>query len=472
MALSFEQLPVNTAVKVPVITNWTPVIGYMLYTNDAVDTYYYHKLILEVRLDSSTGTVLGKIKQRRNGYSVDVSNDDARAFFDLRDIVNTQLVDTVYDQNLTGAPFSTVHKVGANSTARIYSVSGNKQQDRSQVVKIYVKGYQEYSLSQNASPTENATGAQNSTLYYMQATLPLTTPRFVTSGGVDATYIQGNSFEGYTISDTGAKFLSDLTHTDYNNGAVQLRGYMNFITENDYHTLAFLNNNADFDSDLVSILIQYYDSGGSIIGTNQIIPNTSGNGGANPSSEANTTPEYLIYFGCGPANLEASTVTPTSGSAGDAAPSNFANWAYYRVVGVNSSAAQTTDNYYFIKTDSNCKGYKARRLAWRNSLGCYDYYNFNMKSSQKVEVKRDSYGQMLGVFNKSKYRYDEGGRGQSVMKTTAVLKETLQTDWVRETDAHLFEKLLLSTNVEIIENADTIKYTIKIEYANPLNTNS
>jgi hypothetical protein len=78
---------------------------------------------------------------------------------------------------------------------------------------------------------------------------------------------------------------------------------------------------------------------------------------------------------------------------------------------------------------------------------------------------------------------------------TAILKETLQTDWISETDGELLEKLIMSTNVYIVENTDTtytepvmitdtsfirktvannklIQYTIKIEYANPINTNS
>ena len=78
--IKFEQNPVDTADKVPVITNWTPAIGYMLFQDDATTaSYYYYKLILEVRLDDATGTLLGKIKQRRNGYSDDVTNNKARA---------------------------------------------------------------------------------------------------------------------------------------------------------------------------------------------------------------------------------------------------------------------------------------------------------------------------------------------------------------------------------------------------------
>jgi hypothetical protein len=77
----------------------------------------------------------------------------------------------------------------------------------------------------------------------------------------------------------------------------------------------------------------------------------------------------------------------------------------------------------------------------------------------------------------------------------SVLKETINTDWITEADSVLIEKLIMSTDVYIVENSDTdftegvlvtdssfikkttandkmIQYTINIEYANPVNTNS
>ena len=101
----------------------------------------------------------------------------------------------------------------------------------------------------------------------------------------------------------------------------------------------------------------------------------------------------------------------------------------------------------------------------------------------------------MGRFNGSKWSYNNTMRGSKTRQVTAVLKETLNTDWMTEQDANLLEKLIMSTDVYIVENADTtytegvmitdasfvkktvandqmIQYTIQIEYANPINTNS
>ena len=118
-----------------------------------------------------------------------------------------------------------------------------------------------------------------------------------------------------------------------------------------------------------------------------------------------------------------------------------------------------------------------------------------MKSTQTTEVQRNNYSSMLGTFNKSKWRYNNTQRGKTTRQTTAVLKETINTDWITEADSVLIEKLIMSTDVYIVENQDTdftegvlvtdssfikkttandkmIQYTINIEYANPVNTNS
>ena len=75
MSLSFVQEPIASSEIIPVITNWTPLIGYMLFYDASIASFFYYKLILEVRLTDASGTLLGKIKQRRNGYDDDITNN-------------------------------------------------------------------------------------------------------------------------------------------------------------------------------------------------------------------------------------------------------------------------------------------------------------------------------------------------------------------------------------------------------------
>ena len=486
--LEWKQKPVDNASKVPVLSNWTPIIGFMLERTTSIAALFYYKLVLTVQVDDVSGEVLAKIKQRRNGYSDDIANNKARAFFDLREIVNTRLVDTIVDQNDTTIPFKSIHTLGANEDAtKIFSANGDKNFGFTQIGTFFISGFENYSSAANASPADDITNKISYTSRFLQASLPLFTPR-----STDSEYVQSDAFNVFNMNSVTDRFLSDLEldSAPYGLGSV----YRNYIQETDYHTLAFLNDDTNFDSDNKFIAIAYYDSSGSIIGSPLVIPNISTNGGLSPDDAGLTDKTRLLYFGCGPANLQASDVVPSGGSAGDARPSNFSNWAFYKIQAFNG-AANKSAVYHFIKQDGSCKGFKVRRLAWRNSVGGYDYYNFNMKSTQTLSVERNNYNALIGTYNKSVWRYNDTQRGKTTRQTTATLKETLNTDFISETDAFLIEKLLMSTNVYILENNDTeftqavmitdssivkktvandklIQYAINIEYANPINTNS
>lgn len=487
MAFTIEQYPVDSTDKIPVITNWTPLIGYMIYQSDIAGLFYY-KLVLLVQQVDSAGVViqdLGQFKQRRNGYSSDVSGDRARAFFDLREIINSQLVNTVFDQNDTGAPFLTIHKLGANEDATfVLSKNGDNSTGNYQILSIKITGSEFYSSTASAVPTSQGSTVTD-TLIYTNASLPLLTAR-----NTDGDFVQSDAFNVFQASNVTDKFLTDTESYTVSVGLSSITGYINYVRENDYHTLAFLNDN-DFDSDIDRLYIKYYDNTGTLQGGTGYISNTTLNGGMPPNNASVEDEHRILYFGCGPGNLEAQDATSAR------RPSTaYSDWVYYTIQGTASNGTTAkTALYYFVRQDGSCKGFKVRRLAWRNSLGCYDYFNFKMKSSQKIKVKRNNYNTLIGTYNKSNWRYNDTQRGLTTRDTSATLTETLQTDWVSEQDARLLEKLIYSTNVEIVENTETeftqgvvitdssfkikttandkmIKYTINIEYSNPVNTNS
>jgi len=502
--ISIEQSPNSaTSSKVPAITNWTPMLGYMIFQDD-ISGLYFFKLVMEVKLVDGSGDLIAKIKQRRNSYSSDVFSDRARAFFDLRDIINSQIVDTVFDQNQVGIPFETIHKLGANSGVDVdgdavnlkpFSINGDSRTGKTQVQTIYIKAYQEYSEGEGVIPTENTSENVTNIKTYIAASLPLFTQRAMIGGTVNSSYIQGDEFQPYQGSGSSNKFLSDLGLTKHPllGG---LSGYINYVQWNDttdvgdYHTVGFLNND-DWDSAIDRIYIKYYDEDGGAL-LDDYAHNLFEYGGMSPTS-SNEDKEYLLYFGCGPGNLEGQAVAGFANAKPSAAGN--AGWAYYRIWGADTGGVQKTAYYYFIREGLSCKGFKIRRLAWRNSLGCYDYFNFRKKSTQKIEVTRNNYSSIMGRFNASKWYYNNTMRGKKTRQVTAVLKETLNTDWITEDQAYLLEKLIMSTDVYIVENEDTeftqgvmivdksitkktqandtlIQYTIQIEYANPINTNS
>lgn len=489
--MTFPQEPVGSSDYVPVITNWTPVVPYTVHVDDIAGLFFF-KIILSVYLGSSaSGTLIAKIKQRRNGLASDVSGNKATAIFDMRDIVNSQLEDTIADAK---EPTKPIHKLGRNNEDYIFSENNN------QILQVYVKGTVEYSSDGLAAPEEKATPNHDDSRFYIAATLPLETTR----GTED---FQSNGFKDYSASGESEKFLSDLPYIP--NTISTSNQLVNYVRSDDYHTVGFLNDKTNFESECKYFEIVYYNADGSTINNKMYIENALSTGGADPSDDTasgldNKNSRRLLYMGCGPKNLEEAEDVPAkaeggSPSDGAARPSNFSGYAYYSIRGskaADDNTGYTTAPYYFVLEDGSCKGFKVRRLGWRNNKGCYDYFNFKMKSTQTVEVSRNEYSSMLGNFNDSIYSYDNFKRGKKIRQTTAILKETINTDFINEEQAELMESLIMSTNVNIIQNADTdytvpviitdksivrktsandgvkIQYTFTIEYANPVNTNS
>ena len=324
MARSIVQEPVGSSAKVPVITNFTPIVPYVVLQDD-ISGLFYFKWIMEVRYTNSSGVLIAKVKQRRNGYQADVdaSPERARTVFDVRNIVNSILEDTIVDQNFTT---KTIHKLGENVAAKILSTNYN------QLFHIYVKFYEEYATSADDIPAATPSSYLEDDRYYIAASLPLETKR-----GTDD--FQTDAFGQYTQDGSSDFFLSDLPYMYHAMADTSNKRLVNYVQETDYHTVGFLNQESVFDSECKFFEIVYYNSAGSKINEKMYIENNVTNGGWNPDDDSTVidgetvniaNKDRLLYFGCGPGNLEASTVnaTDTGGtSSGRAKPSNNSGWS-------------------------------------------------------------------------------------------------------------------------------------------------
>jgi hypothetical protein len=263
------------------------------------------------------------------------------------------------------------------------------------------------------------------------------------------------------------------------------------------------------------IAIQYFNSAGNLIAgtsgssTVHFFINSNANGGAT-ASESTTVQEAILYFGCGTKNLQTQTDTVINGSGAsvtgiNARPSNFSNWAYYRIFGCTSSdiANRCTKYYNFYRYGSgakvddrhqSCIRYDNVRLAWRNRLGAWDYMNFRGKSTESVDVTSEEMESVPGTWNLGKYAYSNYERGKQTLFTEAKRKLVVNSDYLNEDEAAWLEELFTSTDVQIIDDNsviypvvitsknyikktsvnDKVKilYTVNLEYANKVRTNS
>ena len=255
----------------------------------------------------------------------------------------------------------------------------------------------------------------------------------------------GYDLGSFNLSAQTDSFLSNAPATQYAN-------------LEDYGTLAFLspNNNLDY------IRLQYKDSSGSQIGTEDI-EKISANGGWGAVSSSIFY--RLFFFGCFPANLmrNGSSIFAGLVSAGTIQGGSIVIQAF------DDSGNKIAKQYTININCPNLKGYESIRLCWLNQWGAWDYYTFTQKSVRSISTKGSTYEQLAGTWNEAAYRVDSFKGGKKSFRVNATEKITMNSDFVSESENDMFEELINSPEVYILEGYQTDAATSALnQYVKPV----
>ena len=241
----------------------------------------------------------------------------------------------------------------------------------------------------------------------------------------------GYNLSNFNLSAQTDSFLTNAPATQYAN-------------LEDYGTLAFLSPNDNLDY----IKLTYKDSSGSQIGTENINKNWTNGAYTNFSSYIS---ERLLYFGCYPANLQNwsgtfnALLTPVDQMSGGSID----------VQAFDDSSNRISKQYSININCPNLKGYESIRLCWLNQWGAWDYYTFIQKSVRSISTKGSTYEQLAGTWNEAAYRVDSYKGGKKAFRVNATEKITMNSDFVSESENDMFEELINSPEVYILEGYQT-----------------
>jgi hypothetical protein len=260
----------------------------------------------------------------------------------------------------------------------------------------------------------------------------------------------GNNFAydttNITLTNNTSKFLTNAPTTQYAN-------------LEDYGTLSMVT----LSEDLYRIRLDYYDSDNNILSTDIVFRNSGTGAWSNPlTADSN---KQILHFGCFPGNLQ--------------------NWAsnFKTLVGLGTiqggyitveAQKQNTDEIsklYTIKLNCpNGKGYEPIRLCWLNQWGAWDYYTFTQKSIKSTSTSGATYNQLAGTWNESLYRPDSYKGGKKAFRVNATEKITMNSDFVTEDDAVIFEELVNSPEVYLLKGYEDIVETSFVlnQYVTPV----
>ncbi len=465
----------------------TPLVYILTEGDAAIYNAPKFRYILEIEID---GVKKAQIKIHKNQNNVGI--------FDISKIVTSYIETQLINQNSTSY---SIHSLGIIETAKPFSVN------RSQCAKVTVKAFYEKATSTTTAPTISSQQAAADSYV-----IPATTPFTKTASDVGGLDINGSNFPlTYFMNSTSAEdqhnFFTNAPTTQF------VRGSATSGDNLDQLTICFKQGDSsdgilNQGNKIEHIAVQYFNSLGMVLSSGgdvvHFFANSNANGGAT-AAQSDTVEEAILYFGCGTKNLETQSLVT------NARPSSNANWAYYRIcgtttTGVSSSEPSTrcTKFYYFYRYNSgakvddrhqSCTKYDNIRLAWVNRLGAWDYMNFRGKSMESISIESNEMESVPGTWNEATYNYNSWDRGKKTLFKKATKKLTINSDWLNEDEGAWLEELFTSNEIQILDDTYTIiypvvitdkayttktslnnkikiQYTINLEYANKVRTNS
>jgi len=240
----------------------------------------------------------------------------------------------------------------------------------------------------------------------------------------------GYSLGIFNLSASSNRFLTNAPKTQYAN-------------LEDYGTFAFLSPN----DNLSYIKLIYKNSADVQIGTENV-DKTGANGAyVTLGSEISNR---LLYFGCFPANLQNwSTTFNALVSAGTISGGTIIVRAF------DVFGATISDTYTINVNCPDTKGFESIRLCWLNQWGAWDYYTFTKKSVRSISTKGSTYEQLAGTWNEAAYRVDSYKGGKKAFRVNATEKIKMNTDYISEDENEMFEELINSPEVYILDGYQT-----------------
>ncbi len=255
----------------------------------------------------------------------------------------------------------------------------------------------------------------------------------------------GFSLTNFNLSSPTDRFLTNAPATQYAN-------------IEDYGTLAYLAPNGNVSY----IKLIYKNSSNVQIGTENITRNYGNGAYTNFGSEIRKS---VVYFGCFPANLmrNGSSIFAGLVSLGTIQGGSIVVQAF------NLGNSAISKAYTININCPNLKGFESIRLCWLNQWGAWDYYTFTQKSIRSIATKGSTYEQLAGTWNEAAYRVDSYKGGKKSFRVNATEKITMNSDFVSESENDMFEELINSPEVYILEGYQTDgTYSALNQYVKPV----
>jgi hypothetical protein len=241
----------------------------------------------------------------------------------------------------------------------------------------------------------------------------------------------------YPTKDSDRKFLTDYPFR------VQSKGQK--ICYNDLHYLYFLQDGATDDVFQVKFVLY----------KNNVAWNTIY---WDCPAAINRT-KNVVRIGVGPKNLQ------NSGSelnyVSSQTPCIDEDVENYSVELLDDKGNPMTEALFF-DIECECTWETPYRLCFLNSVGGYDFFNFNWNSKKTSSYQKSFYERKAWVWDGTAVSYGSHNRGKVQYSTIGTDKLQLTSGWITEEESTWLEELISSPDVYIIDNTTGVLTAVTV----------
>ena len=428
-------MPTTSIIEQSPLYNVLPVgqeIIFVISNTDAVQNETRVKYIVDIHISNNNPPVPGTLTNLIGTFKT-TPNDKGVGIFDLRNIIENYVsADHLAAFN---SDYKTIPTTGdtRHFIHGIDKYSTNNKSVRFMALRFAVEYLGATNNAGSTSPNivRRQAGTERDSINYhiFNGYLKFTDILKLGTGSNSAGF--GFPITPFLPATISRKFLTNAPTTQYAN-------------LEDYGTLAYLvdPSGIGFSQVVTKIVLTYYKNDGTGTVVKEVLRTTAN--GAFDAYTA-TTRKGLIFYGCYPGNLQNWEGTFISlVTAGTIQGSYYTVQAYGVLGGVTAA--------YTINVNCpNQKNYESIRLCWLNQWGAWDYYTFTKKSSKSISTKGSTYTQLQGTWNKSVYKQDGFKGGKKSFRVNAHEKIIMNTGFVAEGDNVMFEELINSPEVYLLE---------------------
>ena len=220
------------------------------------------------------------------------------------------------------------------------------------------------------------------------------------------------------------------------------------VNSKSWRTLEVTNDNGTLNGNTwTNIVYEAVKTDGTVL--THSFPVTQTSGFTFPQSKINIIP-------CGPANI---TYLDNHIPVGDQ-PNNLGSLLdYYKIYVTDAGGVNKSVVYNFV-WDYNCCGgvyrgkFETATIMWLNTRGGYDYFDFNMRTTVKINVSKKKYRKVRGNYANTgpgkDFTYNAQERGLTDSQNYETREWNLSSDWVFESDYWSLCSLFSSSSVFLL----------------------